>query len=99
MGGTRFVGKPFVEGLLANGNELTLFTRGLNSVPRNVEHIAGDRSTKEGLESLRGRSFDVIVDISGRTQKDSQHVVEIVGEPKYRLLSVSSAGVYAPSDE
>ena len=97
MGGTRFVGKPLVAQLLAEGHALTLFTRGKNPVPAGVEHLCGDRSTAEGLSALAGRSFDVIVDSSGRTLEDSRGVLEITGAPSHRFVYVSSAGVYADS--
>lgn len=97
MGGTRFVGRPLVERLLAAGHQLTLFTRGRNPVPAGVEHLLGDRSTPEGLQSLAGRHFDVIVDSSGRTVDDSRTVVERTGAPSHRFVYVSSAGVYADS--
>ena len=98
MGGTRFVGKPLVAQLLSEGHELTLFTRGKNPVPAGVEHLCGDRSTAEGLAALQGRSFDVIVDSSGRTLDDSRAVIERTGAPSHRFLYVSSAGVYADSE-
>ena len=98
MGGTRFVGKPLVAQLLSEGHELTLFTRGKNPVPAGVEHLCGDRSTPEGLAALQGRSFDVIVDSSGRTLDDSRAVIERTGAPSHRFLYVSSAGVYADSE-
>lgn len=98
MGGTRFVGKPLVAQLLAEGHALTLFTRGKNPVPTGVEHLCGDRSTADGLAPLRGRSFDVIVDSSGRTLDDSRAVIERTGAPSHRFLYVSSAGVYADSE-
>jgi nucleoside-diphosphate-sugar epimerase len=97
MGGTRFVGKPLVAQLLAEGHALTLFTRGKNPVPAGVEHLCGDRSSAEGLAALAGRSFDVIVDSSGRTLEDSRGVLEITGAPSHRFVYVSSAGVYADS--
>ena len=97
MGGTRFVGKPLVAQLLAEGHALTLFTRGKNPVPAGVEHLCGDRSTPEGLAALAGRTFDVIVDSSGRTLEDSRGVLEITGAPSHRFVYVSSAGVYADS--
>ena len=81
MGGTRFVGRPLVARLQAQGHALTLFTRGKNSVPTGVEHLCGDRSSDEGLSALQGRSFDVIVDSSGRKQEDSSRVVAITGAP------------------
>jgi nucleoside-diphosphate-sugar epimerase len=87
MGGTRFVGRPLVTHLLAAGHELTLYTRGRQPLPEGVEHLAGDRSSEEGLMVLDGRRFDVIVDSSGRSLA-----------PSHRLVYVSSAGVYADSE-
>ena len=98
MGGTRFVGKPLVAQLLSEGHELTLFTRGNKPVPAGVEHLCGDRSTAEGLAALQGRSFDVVVDSSGRSLDDSRAVIERTGAPSHRFLYVSSAGVYADSE-
>ena len=83
--------------LNAKGYELSLFTRGKNELPENVEHLKGDRSTDDGLSILKGREFDVIIDISGRNLEDTQRVLSITGRPKYRFLYVSSAGVYSDS--
>ena len=98
MGGTRFVGKPLVEQLLAQGHALTLFTRGNKPAPEGVEHLVGDRTDAAALEQLQGRAFDVIVDSSGRTLDDSRAVVERTGAPSHRFVYVSSAGVYADSE-
>ncbi|MDC3185871.1 NAD-dependent epimerase/dehydratase family protein [bacterium] len=98
MGGTRFVGRPMVARLQAQGHALTLFTRGKNPIPTGVEHLCGDRSSVEGLSALQGRSFDVIVDSSGRKLEDSSRVVAITGAPGHRFVYVSSAGVYADSE-
>ena len=98
MGGTRFVGKPLVEQLQAQGHALTLFTRGNKPAPDGVEHLVGDRTDPAALEQLQGRPFDVIVDSSGRTLDDSCAVVERTGPPSHRFVYVSSAGVYADSE-
>lgn len=45
-----------------------------------------------------GRSFDVIVDSSGRSLEDSRAVIERTGPPAHRFVYVSSAGVYADSE-
>lgn len=99
MGGTRFVGRPLVSLLKAAGHELTLFTRGRNPVPADVEHLEGDRSSDDGLQLLQGRSFDVIIDSSGRRREDTSRVIARTGVPSHRLLYVSSAGVYADSEQ
>ncbi|MGB5135228.1 MAG: NAD-dependent epimerase/dehydratase family protein [Prochlorococcaceae cyanobacterium] len=98
MGGTRFVGRPLVELLLAQGHDLTLFTRGRNPLPAGVEQLVGDRSSPEGLEVLQGRRFDVIVDSSGRTREDTRAVIARTDAPAHRFVYVSSAGVYADSE-
>ncbi|CAI8156441.1 MAG: Uncharacterised protein [Prochlorococcus marinus str. MIT 9215] len=98
MGGTRFVGKPLVERLCRQGHALTLFTRGRHSLPDGVEHLSGDRSNDEDLSVLKQRSFDVIVDSSGRKLEDTQRVLAFTGAPQHRFLYVSSAGVYASSE-
>lgn len=99
MGGTRFVGKPLVATLREQGHALTLFTRGRQPAPEGVEHLTGDRGKSSDLAQLRGQSFDVIVDSSGRTLADSQAVIEVTGAPSHRFLYVSSAGVYAGSEQ
>ena len=43
MGGTRFVGRYLVANLLAKGHKISLFTRGNQPIPKDVEHIKGDR--------------------------------------------------------
>ncbi|MBM5809285.1 MAG: NAD-dependent epimerase/dehydratase family protein [Cyanobacteria bacterium M_surface_9_m1_291] len=98
MGGTRFVGKPLVAQLLAEGHDLILFTRGNRPAPSAVEHVVGDRSTAEGLAALEGRRFEVIIDSSGRSLDDSRAVLERTGAPSHRFVYVSSAGVYADSE-
>jgi nucleoside-diphosphate-sugar epimerase len=98
MGGTRFVGRPLVSQLQSFGHDLTLFTRGKNPVPADVEHLIGDRSQEGDLAVLAGRSFDVIVDSSGRNLDDSRRVIERTGAPDHRFVYVSSAGVYADSE-
>ena len=98
MGGTRFVGKPLVALLQAAGHDLTLFTRGRQPLPLGVEHLLGDRSEASGLTALEGRSFEVIIDSSGRSLEDSRRVIERTGAPSHRFVYVSSAGVYADSE-
>lgn len=98
MGGTRFVGKPLVQLLMAAGHQLSLFTRGRQPVPEGVEHFSGDRSEASQLAPLKGRKFDVIIDSSGRNLVDTQSVLACTSAPSHRLVYVSSAGVYAASE-
>ena len=99
MGGTRFVGRPLVAALLAQGHALTLFTRGRQGLPDGVDHCCGDRTKAVDLQQLQGRRFEVIIDSSGRTLDDSRAVLAVTGTPSHRFLYVSSAGVYAASEQ
>ena len=97
MGGTRFIGPALLPRLQTRGHHLTVFSRGRRPVPAGVEHVRGDRHNPEHLMQLAGRSFDVIIDTSGRTLADSRAVIQHTGRPAHRFLYVSSAGVYADS--
>lgn len=98
MGGTRFIGKSLVKQLLSKKFNLTLFTRGKQPVPKSVEHVQGDRKNTKDLRALSGKSFDVIIDTSGRTLKDTKDLIEITGYPKFRFLYISSSGIYQKSE-
>ena len=74
MGGTRFIGRYLVKRLLSKGHQLTLFTRGNNPIPEQIEHVKGDRKNQKDLKLLSEKSFDVIIDSSGRTLDDTKNV-------------------------
>ena len=61
LGGTRFLGRHFVDAARARGHELTLFNRGRTNpeLHPGVERITGDRDG--GLDALAGRSWDAVV--------------------------------------
>lgn len=99
MGGTRFIGVALLPRLLAAGHAVTVFSRGKRPIPAGVDHVRGDRQNPEDLTQLAGRHFDVIVDTSGRQLAESQQVIAHTGWPRHRFLYVSSAGVYANSDQ
>ena len=99
MGGTRFIGVALLPRLLAAGHAVTVFSRGRRPVPVEVDHVRGDRQNPEDLRQLAGRRFDVIVDTSGRQLAESRQVIAHTGWPSHRFLYVSSAGVYAESQQ
>ena len=99
MGGTRFIGVALLPRLLAAGHAVTVFSRGKRPIPVGVDHVQGDRQNPEDLTQLAGHHFDVIVDTSGRQLAESQQVIAHTDWPRHRFLYVSSAGVYANSDQ
>jgi 2'-hydroxyisoflavone reductase len=63
--GTKFLGRHVVETALTRGDEVTIFNRGLHNAELypDVEQLRGDRDG--GLDVLRGRRWDAVVDTSG----------------------------------
>src|SRR2546423_350073 len=64
LGGTRFLGRHFVEAALGRGYEVTLFTRGQTNPELfpEAEHLVGDRDGN--LSALEGREWDAVLDTS-----------------------------------
>lgn len=65
LGGTIFLGRHIVEESLERGHEVTLFNRGIHGKDLfpELERVQGDRDG--GLDVLRGRKWDAVVDTSG----------------------------------
>jgi 2'-hydroxyisoflavone reductase len=94
LGGTKFLGRAFVEAALARGHELTLFNRGETNPDlfAGVEQVRGDRTVD--LSALAGRTFDAIVDPSGYVPATVRASAELLsGCGQY--VFVSSVSVYA----
>ena len=94
LGGTKFLGRAFVDAALARRHELTLFNRGETNADLfpNVEKLRGDR--RHDLSSLRGRSWDAVVDPSGYTPAVVRASAELLRDSGSYLF-VSSVSVYA----
>lgn len=89
LGGTRFVGRVFVEEALAQGHQVTTFNRGQtgHDVP-GVAAVRGDRENRSDLLSLvQGREWDWVVDTSG-------YVPQVVGNAARLLSDRASAYVF-----
>ena len=101
MGGTRFIGVYLTQALVKAGHEVVLFNRGNCPAPvEGVAQIHGDRTDAHQLKNqLKGESFDAVFDNNGRELSDTQPLVEILGNNLQHFVYVSSAGVYAKSDQ
>ena len=97
LGGTGFVGRHVVEAALARGAEVSIFNRG-RSAPGlfgdAVEELRGDR-VRGDVESLRGRSFDAVVDVTGYRPAEVDSVLDALGGHAGPYAFVSSVSVYA----
>jgi len=95
LGGTAFVGRHLVEQALGRGHEVTLYHRGRTGADLfpEAERVLGDRS--EGVEALRGRRFDAVVDMCGYFPADVDRSAATLEPTVGRYLFVSSRSVYA----
>lgn len=101
IGGTRFIGVYLTKQLVAAGHEVVLLNRGNHPAPvEGLETIVCDRTNPEALKSaLADQSFDAIFDNNGRELAHTQPLVELFKGKLKHFVYVSSAGVYAKSDQ
>jgi 2'-hydroxyisoflavone reductase len=94
LGGTAFLGRHISEQALERGHELTLFTRGRTNpgLFPEAEHINGDRDG--GLEPLRGRTFDAVIDTSGYVPRVVAASADLLRGSVGHYTFVSSVSVY-----
>ncbi len=96
IGGTRFVGRAFVEEAVRRGHDITLFHRG-NVEPDDlveVEHLHGDRDG--GLHVLSGRRWDAALDVCAYVPRHVRELAEVIGESVTHYTFVSTLSVYDP---
>ena len=103
LGGTLFLGRALVEAAVAAGHEVTLFNRGRSgqALFPAVEWLGGDRDG--GLDALRGRSWDAVIDTCGYVPRLVRASAERLADSVDRYVFVSSVSAYAdlsrPVDE
>lgn len=101
IGGTRFIGVYLTKLLVEKGHDVTLLNRGNHPAPVNgVETIVCDRTDPEALKAaLANKSFDAIFDNNGRELAHTQPLADLYKGSLQHFIYVSSAGVYAKSDQ
>jgi nucleoside-diphosphate-sugar epimerase len=95
LGGTAFLGRHVVDAALADGHDVTIFTRGQTNpdLYPEVERLHGDRDGKLG--ALEGRAWDGVVDTSGYVPRIVRQSAELLHDAVGRYVFVSSISVYA----
>ena len=97
IGGTGYMGKFVVQGLLDRGDRVTVFSRG-SSRPDwwdRVEHIQGDRDDRPAfMAKLKGKKFDAVIDSQAYQKEDVQSCVETFRGNVGRYLLISTGSVY-----
>ena len=95
LGGPKFVGRAVIDAALERGHEVTLFNRGRTGADLypELERIVGDRDG--GLDGLRGRDWDAVVDTSGYLPRVVGASAELLRDAVGHYVFVSSVSVYA----
>ncbi|MDH3734586.1 MAG: twin-arginine translocation signal domain-containing protein [Gemmatimonadota bacterium] len=96
LGGTGWLGPNQVRTAVGRGHEVTLFNRGRRNPGMfpELETLIGDRN--DNLESLRGRTWDVVIDNSATIPRWVRQSTEVLGDSVGAYVFVSSVGVYLP---
>lgn len=98
LGGTVFLGRHVVHAAVAAGHEITLFNRGRSNADLfpDVEKLTGDRLAGiDGLQALRGRTWDAVIDTSGYVPRVAAASAQVLGDSVAHYTFVSSISVYA----
>jgi len=99
LGGTGFLGPATVEAAIARGHQLTLFNRGRTrpGLFPNIETLLGDRDPDkgEGLNALRNRKWDAVIDNSGYFPRQVSASAKLLASNAGQYIFISSISVYA----
>lgn len=97
IGGTRFFGYHIARRLVADGHDVSLFTRGLTAddFGDRVRRIRGDRQNRQEFERLfNGREYDVVIDMIAYEAEDSWSAVRAFAGRVGRFIHISTGSVY-----
>ena len=95
LGGTGFIGPHLVQDILDRGHTPTLFNRGRTNTHLfpEVEKLVGDRSGD--LESLKGRTWDAVIDDSASNPKWVRDSAQLLKDAVGTYLFTSTRSVYS----
>lgn len=97
IGGTYFLGKTFVE-LVSGEHKVTLLNRGNRKVDfgnkENMIEVIGDRHNPQTYESLKGQTFDAVIDFCAYQTGDIRQVFDALGNGIKRYIYISTSDVY-----
>ncbi len=97
LGGTGFIGPHMVREALRRGHQVSLFNRGRtnNELFPDLKLYEGDRNN--GLQSLEGGKWDVVVDNSGYVPRHVEDSARLLAPAVSHYLYVSTISVYDKS--
>jgi 2'-hydroxyisoflavone reductase len=98
LGGTAWLGRAVVAAARALGQDVTVLARGESDAPPpDVEVVRADRGDPAAYEAVRGRDWDVVVDVA-RQPSHVASALKALGARTASWVFVSSASVYAAGD-
>ncbi|WP_397538509.1 NAD-dependent epimerase/dehydratase family protein [Rummeliibacillus pycnus] len=102
FGGSEFVGRAYLEKLIAEGYTVDIITRGIKpiTVKGYRNHFKCDRKDEMALAvHIENRTYDYIFDISAYTVEDIMPILNILNRSRLkRYFLMSTGGVYTQSD-
>jgi len=100
LGGSSFLGPHQIAYALKQGHSVSMFSRGKTEPTihkelfNDVEKLIGDR--EDNLDALKGRSWDVVIDNSGRKVAWTKATAELLKESCELYMYISSVSVFYP---
>ena len=95
LGGTGFIGPHTIRYALDRGHTVTMFNRGRTNPELfpEVERLVGDRN--DDLESLRGRDWDVVLDLPATNPQWVKDSAELLADHAELYVHISTLSVYS----
>ncbi|THV31451.1 NAD-dependent epimerase/dehydratase family protein [Glycomyces paridis] len=98
LGGTVYLSRTLARLAVERGHRVTVAARGTSGEPpEGAEFARIDRASPEGLEALRGRDFDAVVDVA-RVPAQVGPVLDLLADRVGHWSFVSTISVYARND-
>lgn len=100
LGGTGFTGPFQVSYALSRGHKVTVFNRGKThpgELPKEAEQLIGDRNGQ--LDALKGRQWDVVVDIPTTLPVWVRDAAQILKGNVDRYVFISTISVYSDNSK
>jgi 2'-hydroxyisoflavone reductase len=100
LGGTGFTGPFQVQYALSRGHKVTVFNRGKThpgELPKEAEQLLGDRNGQ--LDALKGRKWDVVVDIPTTLPVWVRDAAQILKGNVDRYVFISTISVYSDNSK
>lgn len=97
LGGTGVISTEIVEQLVARGDEVTVYNRGLTprSIPDGVARIVGDRTLHGSFAVEMARhAFDAVIDMIAYMPSDAESLIEAFAGRAKQLIVCSTVSVY-----